>query len=67
MCSGSSRGHTGHWLGPGEKIKQLLREHGSFQAVEVMIERYQKTSLQGSKEGGWVTKHYLAAEKHWTK
>lgn len=51
----------------GEKLKEMLKKNGSFKAVECEIARYQKSSLDNTKQGGWVTKHYLAKEKHWTK
>ena len=51
----------------GEKLKKMLKEKGTFKEVECEIARYQKTSLKDTKQGGWVTKHYLQNEKHWTK
>ena len=53
-------------LGLGAKLREMLIQHGNFGAVECEIVRYQKTLLDNSKQGGWVTKHYLTKEKHWT-
>ncbi|CAL1171873.1 unnamed protein product [Cladocopium goreaui] len=48
------------------KLREMLIQHGNFGAVECEIVRYQKTLMDNSKQGGWVTKHYLTKEKHWT-
>jgi len=53
-------------LGLGAKLREMLIQHGNFGAVECEIVRYQKTLMDNSKQGGWVTKHYLTKEKHWT-
>ena len=54
-------------LVPGEKLREMLVKHGSFKSVECEIARWQKTTLDNSKLGGWLTRHYLVNEKHWTK
>jgi len=48
------------------KLREMPIQHGNFGAVECEIVRYQKTLMDNSKQGGWVTKHYLTKEKHWT-
>lgn len=53
-------------LGLGAKLREMPIQHGNFGAVECEIVRYQKTLMDNSKQGGWVTKHYLTKEKHWT-
>ena len=42
-------------------------KEGNFKSVECEIAKFQKTLLEGAKDGGWVTKTYLMNEKHWTK
>ncbi|CAL1152887.1 unnamed protein product [Cladocopium goreaui] len=49
------------------KLKEMLMQHGNFSAVECEIVRIQKTTMDNSKQGGWVTRHFLIGEKHWTK
>ncbi|CAE7499386.1 unnamed protein product, partial [Symbiodinium sp. CCMP2456] len=45
----------------------MLREHGTFEALEVMVKKWHKQSLGTNRSGGWYTKHVLASQFHWSK
>ena len=42
-------------------------KEGSLAAMDVVVKKTHQRSLDESKGGGWMTKHYLQSEKHWTK
>lgn len=54
-------------LGIGEKLRQLLREHGSLKQLELQVSRWAKRLQSEGKEGQWVTRAYLADVEHYTK
>ena len=52
---------------PGKKLKEILMKEGSLAAMDVVVKKTHQSSLDESKGGGWMTKHDLQSEKHWTK
>ncbi|CAE7663055.1 unnamed protein product [Symbiodinium sp. CCMP2592] len=50
----------------GQKLKDLLKVHGSFKALEMQVRKINVASYAKSKGGRWVTKHYLTTVEHWT-
>ena len=52
----------------GSKIRDLLADNGmEFPLVEIQVQKYSTSGHEQKKEGKWVTRHFLQAEKHWTK
>ena len=52
---------------PGEKLRQLLLEHGTFDKIEGQLERWHQQLQQKKQTGGAVTRERLMAERHFTK
>ena len=52
---------------PGERMRDMLREHGSFETLEMQVKKWHKSSLGSSRSGGWYTKHVLSSQFHWSK
>ena len=51
----------------GEKLRDLLKQHGDFATMELKAKKYHKTMFGKAKTGGWFTRHYLATVGHYTK
>ena len=51
----------------GEELKKLLREHGSFGTIEVILKKRLVKSKESEQEGGWYSKTYLTTKEGWTK
>lgn len=51
----------------GEKLRDLLKQHGSFETLEIVVKKYHKSLLGQSKAGGWYTRQYLLTVAQWTK
>eukprot|EP00439_Symbiodinium_sp_Y106_P052795 s2682_g7.t1 len=49
-----------------QKLKELLKAHGNFKALELQIRKSNVASYSKSKGGKWVTKNYLTTAEHWT-
>ena len=45
----------------GEKLREMLLQHGSFRAVEVELEKRSTQTSQSDKKGGWETELSMAA------
>ena len=43
----------------GDKLKELLKKHGSMQTVEIQIKKWQKKVESDGNRGRWVTKGQL--------
>ena len=52
---------------PGEKLRQLLLEHGSFDKIEGHLERWHEEKKKSKEMGGNVTKEWLMKERHYTQ
>ncbi|CAE7223132.1 unnamed protein product, partial [Symbiodinium sp. CCMP2456] len=48
------------------KLRELLKTHGNFKALELHVRKTHLSSYGKSKEGQWVTKQFLAQSEHWT-
>ena len=53
--------------GSGEKLRDLLREHGDFKQLEVQLKKTHLSKLTKARQGGWYTRAYLLSQCHWTK
>lgn len=42
-------------------------KHGEWKQVEVSIKRWHEKKVRFEKKGGWYTRVWLMAERHWTK
>ena len=51
----------------GEQLRDMLKKHGSFGALEVHLTKTHKKKRKLEKAGGWHTKMYLLNVGHWTK
>ena len=51
----------------GEKLKELIKEHGDFATVECEVSKWQKTTMLNQKQGEWVWKSTLTVEYGWKK
>ncbi len=51
----------------GQKLKQMMLDHGSFAAMEVHLKKTSEKSKSETSGGGWYTEHYLKTAEHWTK
>ena len=45
----------------------MLKNHGSFAAMEIHLKKTHLKKKQLKRAGGWCTKTYLANVAHWTK
>ena len=62
-----------HSLGPGyvilyqgEKLRKMLLEHGSFDAVEIQLKKWKEEKEEEELMGGWHTQVSLEME-NWTE
>ena len=51
----------------GERLKELLKEHGSFELMEVQVRKWHKTLMGNKKQGQWLTRHQLATQYNYSK
>ena len=51
----------------GERLRDLLKAHGNFASMELQLKKWHLKKRGQSKQGAWVTKHYLANVAHWSK
>lgn len=51
----------------GQQLKQLMRDHGSFEAMEINLKKVSEQSKSETSGGGWYTAHKLQTAEHWTK
>lgn len=52
-------------VGLGQKLRDMLLKHGSFEQVEVAITKYQRDEEENRLDGGFYTKIDLEREG-WT-
>lgn len=45
----------------------MLKNHGSFSAMEVQVKKTHSKKKRLERAGGWYTKTYLQNVAHWTK
>lgn len=50
----------------GEKIRELLLQHGDFRAVEVALTKRSEQLAQNDTKGGWYSEVMLT-QKGWTE
>ena len=51
----------------GKKLRQLLIQHGSFEKVEGVVQRWHEQRKSSETNGGTVTRVYLSEIRKWTK
>ena len=51
----------------GEQLRDLLKKHGSFAAMELEVKKTHLKKKSRAKQGGYYTRVYLANHCHWTK
>ena len=69
-CLGSCRNLNGPAIlitCSGDKLRDLLKTHGSFDVVEVHLKKYVKKTGKEGKKGKWVTKAFLIEKQGYTK
>ena len=50
----------------GQRLRSLLKEHGTFKAVEMVVRKSHEAHYGRSKEGEWCTKQFLQTVHGWT-
>ena len=51
----------------GEKIRQLLVQHGTFDKVEGVVKQWAEQRNQKQRAGGYVTKKWLMDNRSYTQ
>ena len=51
----------------GASLKEMFKQHGSFETLEVQIRKRSIKSFEKGKAGGWFTKQHLESKEGWTK
>ena len=51
----------------GEQLRDLLKKHGSFKALELCIKKTHLKKKTLAQHGGYYTKAYLMANCAWTR
>ena len=51
----------------GEQLRDLLKKHGNFNAMEMAVRKTHLKQKARAKHGGWFTKVHLMNVSHWTK
>ena len=51
----------------GEQLRDLLKKHGSFKALELCIKKTHLKKKKLAQHGGYYTKAYLMANCAWTR
>ena len=49
------------WAAKGEQLHELLKQHGTFEAVECHLQKWQESEQKDSLQGGWENEITLAA------
>ena len=56
-----------HVYRSGEKIRQLLLTHGSFEKVEMAVKQWHEERKKNTQEGGYHTKQWLMDNRSFSK
>ena len=52
----------------GDKLRELMAKNGDkFDLVEMDLKKWKEKEHAQTKQGRWVTKHYLMTTEGWTK
>ena len=51
----------------GASLKEMFKQHGSFETLEVQVRKRSTKSFEKGKSGGWYTKQHLESKEGWTK
>ena len=54
-------------IGQGKRLREMLLKEGTVEAMDVMVTKTHRKSLDETKQGGWYTKGWLMANRSWTK
>ena len=55
------------WAFTGNELKKMFLEHGTFEAMEMMIERKRTTENSEKLSGGWYTKLKLEQQESYNQ
>ena len=56
-----------YYLAQGKELQKMFLEHGSFEQLEIRIQKKHIESQSKTKAGGWYTKGQLENQHGWTK
>ena len=51
----------------GEKLRELLKKHGSFKELELSLTKYRNKAEKEGRNGRWVTRTMLIEHYKYTK
>lgn len=58
--------HPACFNGQGKELRKLLKEHGSFETMEIHVAKKRRLTDKLNKQGGWYTESFLKKEG-WSK